>query len=70
MNLVQKWQTLCGVQYSCLFICLFVADPVRVVEVSQGEEARLPCNITPSSQGDRVKLVLWFRNESLKPFFT
>ncbi len=41
-----------------------------VVEVSEGEEAQLPCNITPAYTGDRVKLVLWFKNESLKPFFT
>jgi hypothetical protein len=49
---------------------VFVSDPVKVVEVTEGETARLPCNITPTIQGDRVKLVLWFKNESLKPFFT
>jgi hypothetical protein len=51
-----------------LFCC--IAEAVGTLEVSQGEEARLPCDVTTLVPGVRFDLVLWFRNESLKPFFT
>jgi hypothetical protein len=58
--------------YIDLFLTSFccIAEAVGTLEVSQGEEARLPCDVTTLVPGVRFDLVLWFRNESLKPFFT
>ena len=39
------------------------------VVVLDGATAHIPCDIA-REPGDRVKLVLWFRNESDTPFYT
>ncbi|XP_023343975.1 uncharacterized protein LOC111713355, partial [Eurytemora carolleeae] len=39
-------------------------------EVYLERAVELPCNITPSLPADRTTLVLWFKNDSLTPFYT
>lgn len=34
-----------------------------------GSNVALPCNVTPLSPGDSVSLILWYRNESVKPLY-
>lgn len=34
-----------------------------------GSNIALPCNVTPLSPGDSVSLILWYRNESVKPLY-
>lgn len=36
----------------------------------QGSSVELPCNITAPILGDKVRLVLWFKNESFLPIYT
>lgn len=45
-------------------------DPVHTVMVVAGSTAELPCEINTDNPEDRTKLVLWFRNQSLTPFYT
>ncbi|XP_012276028.1 hemicentin-2 [Orussus abietinus] len=47
-------------------------DPVSTFEVSAvlGRTASLPCDIEPSTREDRVYMVLWFRDYSVKPIFS
>jgi len=44
--------------------------PVHTVMVVAGSTAELPCEINIDNPEDRTKLVLWFRNQSLTPFYT
>ena len=44
--------------------------PVRTVQAVSGSTAQLPCEINTNNPEDRTKLVLWFRNQSLTPFYT
>ncbi len=44
--------------------------PVTTVAAVQGSSVDLPCNISAPIRGDRVKLVLWFKNESSLPIYT
>jgi hypothetical protein len=43
---------------------------VHNVVVVAGGVAELPCEISGSNPEDRTKLVLWFQNQSLTPFYT
>ncbi|XP_066997065.2 neural cell adhesion molecule 2 [Anabrus simplex] len=36
--------------------------PARVVWAVSGQDAELPCNVTPPDSGDRVNMVLWFKD--------
>lgn len=45
-------------------------DVVHNVIVVSGGVARLPCEINRNNPDDRTKLVLWFQNNSLTPFYT
>ncbi|XP_046737249.1 protein turtle homolog A isoform X1 [Diprion similis] len=46
-------------------------DPVSTLEVTAvlGRTAELPCDIEPSTREDRVYMVLWFRDSSVKPIY-
>ena len=43
--------------------------PQSRVSAVQGSSVDLPCNTAPIA-GDRVKLVLWFKNNSSLPVYT
>jgi len=45
-------------------------ETVQTVMVVAGGTAKLPCEINIDNPEDRAKLVLWFRNQSLTPFYT
>ncbi len=47
----------------------FTGD-VPVYTAVQGSSVDLPCNITPPIFTDRVRLVLYFRNDSAVPIYT
>ncbi|XP_003702634.2 sidestep III [Megachile rotundata] len=47
-------------------------DLVETFEVSAvlGGTAKLPCDIEPSTREDRVNMVLWFRDDAVKPIYS
>ncbi|XP_076284192.1 sidestep III isoform X2 [Lasioglossum baleicum] len=47
-------------------------DLVATFEVSAvlGRNASLPCDIEPSTREDRVYMVLWFRDDAVKPIYS
>ena len=52
----------------CFFV--FSAEKKRVTAV-KGGLAKLPClTAPPNNMRDRIKLVLWFKNESAIPIYT
>nr|XP_040567358.1 hemicentin-1-like [Lepeophtheirus salmonis] len=44
--------------------------PEQTVSAIQGSSVDLPCNISAPKQGDKVRLVLWFKNDSSLPIYT
>lgn len=61
-----------GFVRTCLSIILyFFSLLVATFEVSAvlGRTARLPCDIEPSTREDRVYMVLWFRDDAVKPIY-
>ena len=44
--------------------------PEQSVSAVQGSSVELPCNLTAPIRGDKVRLVLWFKNESSLPIYT
>ena len=48
---------------------LSLSVPQSRVSAVQGSSVDLPCNTAPAA-GDRVKLVLWFKNNSSLPVYT
>ncbi|KAI1303170.1 Kin of IRRE-like protein 3 [Halotydeus destructor] len=57
---------LCG--HICSLAMWIVDLPAYVALV--GNNVALPCNITPLSPEDSVSLILWYRNDSVKPVYT
>ena len=52
-------------------VCLhFFLGDVPTFTAVQGSSVELPCNITPPIFTDRVRLVLYFRNDSAVPIYT
>ena len=51
------------------FVLSFSA-PEQSVSAVQGSSVELPCNLTAPIRGDKVRLVLWFKNESSLPIYT
>ena len=43
-----------------------------VTEISSmvGSSVSLPCNMTSNTPGDRVRLVLWFREDKMTPVYS
>ena len=52
-----------------LFLFYF-SVPDNSVSTVQGSSVELPCNVTAPLDGDSVRLVLWFKNESSLPIYT
>ncbi|CAG5106044.1 Similar to Cadm1: Cell adhesion molecule 1 (Rattus norvegicus) [Cotesia congregata] len=47
-------------------------DPISTSEVTAvlGKSASLPCDIEPSTRGDGVYMILWFRDNAVKPIYS
>ncbi len=43
--------------------------PVTNVQTVSGMLTNLPCNITPTVAGDKVNLVLWYKDGFGKPLY-
>ena len=52
------------------FIIIVFSVPLMKVETVSGMLANLPCNITPSVPGDRVLIVLWYKDGYGKPIYS
>lgn len=50
---------------------VYICFPVTTIDVRSvlGHIAQLPCNIEPSTKDDKVYMVLWFRETSVKPIY-
>ncbi|KAG8225655.1 hypothetical protein J437_LFUL006050 [Ladona fulva] len=44
--------------------------PAEVVWVVLGNDAQLPCDIRPPKLGDRVNMVLWFKDNDGIPLYS
>lgn len=55
---------------SDLFLWFFFPVPETSVSSVQGSSVELPCNLTAPIYGDKVRLVLWFKNDSNLPIYT
>ena len=53
----------------CSFIFSFCEDFPAYVALL-GNNVALPCNVTPFTPDDSVSLILWYRNDSIKPLYT
>ncbi len=49
---------------------IYISGDVPVYTAVQGSSVEMPCNITPPIFTDRVRLVLYFRNDSAIPIYT
>ena len=47
-------------------------EATAVTEISSlvGSSVSLPCNMTSNTPGDKVKLVLWFREDKMTPVYS
>ncbi|KAF4521872.1 hypothetical protein B566_EDAN003748 [Ephemera danica] len=48
---------------------LWVVPPPELVWAAQGQDAELPCDVTPPVIGDRVNMVLWFKDNAGIPLY-
>ena len=56
-------------QVLILFFSSF-SVPQTTVSAVRGSSVELPCNITAPIFGDKVRLVLWFKDNSSLPIYT
>lgn len=58
----------CGTDLWLTFL-LSVAVLVSDVEAVAGGVAKMPCDITPTTLGDRVYLVIWYKEGAASPIY-
>lgn len=53
-------------------LSFFSATTIYEIEAVQGGTAKLPCNITPELPGDKMGIVIWFKDSdrSNNPIYT
>lgn len=44
-------------------------ESLHIVEAVKGTIGRLPCNITPSVNGDKIILVIWYKDGYSLPIY-
>lgn len=44
-------------------------DSIHIVEAVKGTIGRLPCNVTPSLSGDKIILVIWYKDGFSLPIY-
>ena len=49
-------------------MCVFLV-PARIVWAAVGKSAELPCDLTPPTPQDSVKLLLWFKDTTGIPLY-
>jgi hypothetical protein len=63
------------INYNCnqvtnyFVILLFIVPEPQLVWAVQGQDAELPCDVTPPVLGDRVNMVLWFKDNAGIPLY-
>ena len=53
-----------------LLLFLLITVPARVIWAAQDRDVELPCDLTPPSVHDSVKLVLWFKDTEGIPMYS
>ena len=54
-----------------VFVLFLIPGEKDLVTAVEGGVARLPCETRPpNNMRDRIKLVLWFKNDSAIPIYT
>lgn len=46
-----------------------VAVPAQVIWAQEGGDAQLPCDVEPSAPGDRINMILWFKDSTGIPLY-
>lgn len=60
----------CDAEINSLFFFAFFAVPARVIWAAPLRDVELPCDLTPPSLHDAVKLVLWFKDSEGIPMYS
>ena len=63
-------QILWSLYFLTFFFDFSFPVPETSVSAVQGSSVELPCNLTAPIYGDKVRLVLWFKNDSNLPIYT
>lgn len=53
---------------NCYYV-LHNTESIHIVEAVKGTIGRLPCNITPSVKGDKIILVIWYKDGYSLPIY-
>lgn len=64
-GLVFGWATKTG----AAIVLLAFTESIHIVEAVKGTIGRLPCNITPSVKGDKIILVIWYKDGYSLPIY-
>lgn len=54
---------------SPIAIMCYNTESIHIVEAVKGTIGRLPCNITPSVKGDKIILVIWYKDGYSLPIY-
>ena len=50
-------------------VILFFSEVTSEVLSAEGLDVDLPCDVTPPKSGDRINMVLWFKDEEGVPLY-
>lgn len=64
-----KHLKVCKTNLTDLYCFVLLSVPLTSVQSVAGMLTNLPCNITPALPGDKVNLVLWYKDGFGKPLF-
>lgn len=60
-----------GILTTAIVLCFGCtpSESIHIVEAVKGTIGRLPCNITPSVKGDKIILVIWYKDGYSLPIY-